>query len=233
MGRTLLVSLAVLALSASTAAACPKTVPAAQGAFAGRFVLALADCGIAIPAQAETPEFNDAAAPASVGILFPAWPSPLAFAHAAAAARPLRAARARLAAPAFDALVRGVAYQAGVDPLLVHAIVHVESNAQPGAVSIKGATGLMQLMPGTAAMLGVRDPKRTLHDPVVNLMAGSRYVRQLHARYGDLRLALAAYNAGPGAVDRYGSRVPPYPETQAYVAKVLARYAALRRGVAA
>ena len=119
-------------------------------------------------------------------------------------------------------LILEAAKRNGLRPEFVQSVAAVESNFQASAVSPKGAIGLMQLMPGTAAALGV-DPK----DPAQNVDAGARYLRQLLARYKDspdpVRLALAAYNAGPGAVDRHKS-IPPYRETQAYVEKVLKNY---------
>ncbi|WP_243123195.1 lytic transglycosylase domain-containing protein [Thermaerobacter sp. FW80] len=110
----------------------------------------------------------------------------------------------------------------GLDPALLRAVIEVESGWNPLARSPAGALGLMQLMPATARALGVTDP----WDPWQNLEAGARYLRQQLERFGDIRLALAAYNAGPGAVQRYGD-VPPYRETQAYVERVLALW---RRG---
>jgi hypothetical protein len=107
-----------------------------------------------------------------------------------------------------------------VDGLLVAAIVSVESRFTPEAVSPKGATGLMQVRPAVARAYGTSD----LFDPYANVDVGSRYFRSLMKDYkGDLELALAAYNAGPAAVARYGG-VPPYRETRAYVRKVMARY---------
>jgi len=121
-------------------------------------------------------------------------------------------ALARLAAEA--------ARRHGLDPALVMAVVGVESGFQTEAVSAKGAQGLMQLMPATARDLGVTDP----FDPVSNLDGGSRYLSSLVARYdGDLTKALAAYNAGMGAVARHGG-MPPYAETRDYVRKILGRY---------
>jgi soluble lytic murein transglycosylase-like protein len=106
---------------------------------------------------------------------------------------------------------------ADLDPALVLAVVVRESAGDPDAVSRRGAQGLMQLMPPTARELGVSDPA----DPLQNLQGGARYLAGLLRRYdGDLDLALAAYNAGPGTVDRLGRRIPDYPETRHYVAAV-------------
>lgn len=112
-----------------------------------------------------------------------------------------------------------IARRHGADPDLVMAVVAVESAFRPDAVSPKGALGMMQLMPATAADLGVEDPL----DPEQNLDGGVRHLQALLKRYkGDHRLALAAYNAGVGAVERHGG-VPAYRETQGYVRKVLSR----------
>ena len=119
--------------------------------------------------------------------------------------------------PSYEPLIRQHATQRGVRPDLVRAVIQVESAFNPRAVSPKGAMGLMQLMPATARQFGVIDP----FNPAENIRAGVSYLRQLLDRYDqDEQLALAAYNAGPGAVDKYGSKVPPYKETQNYVLKV-------------
>ena len=120
--------------------------------------------------------------------------------------------------------ITAAARRNGVDPALLAGLVRQESNFNAAAVSPAGARGLTQLMPATAAGLGVANPS----DPVQALEGGARYLRrQLDAFGGDVTKALAAYNAGPGAVQRYGG-VPPYAETQAYVQKVQAFAAAYR-----
>jgi hypothetical protein len=117
-------------------------------------------------------------------------------------------------------LVEHASQRNRVDAELVLSVIRAESAFRANAISPKGAQGLMQLMPQTAMELGVRDP----FDPAANVEAGTRYLRQLLDRYNnDLSKALAAYNAGPGSVDQYRG-VPPYSETRAYLAKVIADF---------
>lgn len=116
----------------------------------------------------------------------------------------------------FEELIEHYAKKYDMDPKLVKKLVQVESNFNPHAVSPKGAMGLMQLMPETCRDLGVKNP----FDVRENLEGGLRYLKGLMERFQDVRLALAAYNAGPGRVKEYGG-IPPFPETQRFVRKVL------------
>ncbi len=121
----------------------------------------------------------------------------------------------------FDDLVRDQARRQRLEPALVKAIIAVESAYDPAAVSPKGAVGLMQLIPGTAARYGVKK----IADPHENVNGGTRYLRDLLDMFnGNLQLALAGYNAGEGAVQRYKNTIPPFPETQAYVKLVMQFY---------
>jgi soluble lytic murein transglycosylase-like protein len=123
-------------------------------------------------------------------------------------------------AAAYDRLIDDHAASRGIRPDLVRAVIQVESNFNPRARSSKGALGLMQLMPATASELGVVDP----FNPVENIRGGVAYLRQLLDLYqNDEELALAAYNAGPEAVARHGTKVPPFRETQQYVKRVLGK----------
>ena len=123
-----------------------------------------------------------------------------------------------------NVIVGEISARFGVDPLLVHAVIHCESAYNRLAVSPKGAEGLMQLIPETARRMGVRNS----FDSRQNIEGGVRYLGELQARYDDLRLVLAAYNAGEKAVDHYGG-IPPYSETQEYVYRVGKRFGDLRR----
>ena len=120
-----------------------------------------------------------------------------------------------------DATVSEAAARHGLDPCLIMSVMKAESGFNKMAVSVKGASGLMQLMPATAARFGVKN----IFDQRENIMAGARYLRWLLDRFnGDVRLALAGYNAGEGAVEFYGYRIPPYLETQNYVRIIYGRY---------
>ncbi len=123
-----------------------------------------------------------------------------------------------------DELVEEAAKKYGVDPLLIHSVIQVESSYNPFAVSPKGAEGLMQLIPETARRFGVANP----FDPKQNIDAGVRYLKYLKDLFRDDRLALAAYNAGEGAVARY-KWIPPYRETREYLRRVAETYAELKR----
>jgi soluble lytic murein transglycosylase-like protein len=122
----------------------------------------------------------------------------------------------------YDDMITRVAERHRIDPLLLHAVIKQESQYKERATSHAGARGLMQLMPGTARMLGVNGA--AIAHPESNVDGGARLLRRLYTRYNDFPLVLAAYNAGEGAVAKYGNQVPPYRETQDYVRKVMANY---------
>jgi soluble lytic murein transglycosylase-like protein len=125
----------------------------------------------------------------------------------------------------YEGIIRGAAKAATIQPALVRAVIVVESGFNPHAVSKKGAVGLMQLRPETARRYGVTD----IYDPEQNVRAGARYLSDLIARFGsNVELALAAYNAGEKAVERYGRHIPPFPETLNYVPSVLRVYQKLK-----
>jgi Transglycosylase SLT domain len=129
----------------------------------------------------------------------------------------------------FQKLIRDAAARYNMDPTLIHSVISIESNFNPKAVSRKNARGLMQLMPRTAELMGVKDS----FDPSQNIDGGTHYLSQLLQKYkNDLTLALAAYNAGPDSVDKYGRRVPPYLETMKYVQRIAKTYAKLKADAA-
>jgi Transglycosylase SLT domain len=128
----------------------------------------------------------------------------------------------------FEKFIRAAAKRYDMDADLIHCVVAVESNFNPKAVSPKKASGLMQLLPQTAAHYGVKN----IFDPEENINAGTRYLKELMAKYHDLTLALAAYNAGPERVDQYGRRVPPFLETMKYVQRIAKSYAKIKAEVA-
>lgn len=139
----------------------------------------------------------------------------------------LALANTQLRTTAYDGLVRQAARAYQMDEALVRAVIHTESAFNPSAVSAKGASGLMQLMPGTASRYGVRD----IFDPVENVYAGVHYLHDLKQMFnGNTQLAVAAYNAGENAVLRYGG-VPPYPETINYVSRVTDLHGRYRQGM--
>ena len=133
---------------------------------------------------------------------------------------------------AYASAIDAAAARYRIDPALLRAVIHAESAFNPYAVSDKGAQGLMQLMPGTASDMGVRD----VFDPAQNILGGARYLAHLLQDFGgNTTLATAAYNAGSAAVRKYGNHVPPYDETQLYVRRVrilLGRYARAEHGAA-
>lgn len=129
----------------------------------------------------------------------------------------------------FQKLIRDAAARYNLDPTLIHSVISIESNFNPKAVSHKNARGLMQLMPRTAELMGVKDS----FDPGQNIDGGAHYLSDLMKKYrNDLTLALAAYNAGPDSVDKYGRRVPPYLETMKYVQRIAKTYAKLKADAA-
>ena len=127
----------------------------------------------------------------------------------------------RISLGEFDEYIDQAAIRYKMPPALVRAVMHAESAFDPNAISVVGASGLMQLMPATAREMYVKD----IFDPKDNIEGGVRYLRVLANEFdGDMVKMVAAYNAGPDAVKKYGGQVPPYPETQAYVRKVISLY---------
>ena len=162
-------------------------------------------------------------------------PALAAMRAAATQSAPQRASPKRTVAwrvnDAFDPLIAASARKFGHDPLLLRAMIQVESAFKDSAVSHKGAIGLMQIMPDTGRRFGVDNPQRELFSPALNIEVGARYLRVLRDLFGErLELAVAAYNAGEGAVMRHDYRIPPYTETQAYVRRVLSTYGSYRAG---
>ena len=125
----------------------------------------------------------------------------------------------------YHEMIRAAANRYGVDADLIHCVIAVESNFNPKAISRMNARGLMQLLPGTAKRMGVKN----IFDPKENIDGGTHYLRDMLARYhNDVTLALAAYNAGPEKVTKYGNHVPPYTETRLYVQKIARGYAKIK-----
>jgi soluble lytic murein transglycosylase-like protein len=178
---------------------------------------ALVVAGAAAPARAQIYSWRDAS---GTLVLSDRPSSPDARTFAVPRTQGFRSTRPLLSRSptSFEPLIQEQASRHGVRPDLVRAVIQVESGFDPRAVSPKGAKGLMQLMPTTARLFGVTN----VFDPAQNIGAGVRYLRSLLDRYRSEELALAAYNAGPGAVDRYDSQVPPFPETVDYVRRIRA-----------
>lgn len=178
--------------------------------------------GLPFSEQASTPLDLQALAQQATPLAQPATGSPLtAAATAAVAAVPQATKPAGIQVPGgFGPLIQEAAQKYGVDPALIAAVMETESRFNPNAVSQAGAKGLMQLMPATARGLGVTDAT----DPRQAILGGAKLLGILSDKYkGDVKLTLAAYNAGSGAVDKHGG-IPPYAETQKYVPLVLSAY---------
>lgn len=183
-----------------------------------RYTMIALCLGLAAPAQAQIYSWRDANGNLVLSNRRSATAAPVA-SYAVPKAQGIRATRpvATERAKAYDDLIREHSRNHGVRPDLVRAVMQVESGFNPYARSPKGAMGLMQLMPATAKQFGVRNA----FNPAENVRAGVAYLRELLDRYQDNEtLALAAYNAGPGAVDKHGQSVPPYRETRSYVARI-------------
>ena len=182
------------------------------------YVMIAVCLGIAAPAHAQIYSWHDAKGNLVLSNRRPAASTTLA-SYAVPRAQGLRATRSVVAerARAYDDLIVEHSRTNGVRADLVRAVMQVESGFNPAARSPKGAMGLMQLMPATARQFGVKNA----FNPAENVRAGVAYLRELLDRYqNNEQLALAAYNAGPGAVDKHGQTVPPYAETQSYVAQI-------------
>jgi len=145
------------------------------------------------------------------------YPEPVTATPAAAETRPPVSVAGLLQATPYGEIIAAVSEAHGVDPLLVRALIQVESNYKPQARSRKGAMGLMQLMPSTARVYNVRNP----FDPKANIEAGIKHLKSLIDRFDGIEIALAAYNAGEGAVEKFNG-VPPYRETRTYISRILA-----------
>ena len=186
-------------------------------------ILALA----ASPMRASEPSVVSTPAPQRITFVVRADPRTGKLVRTAVTATPAKSASGARPSIAISALVNDAARTNDVDPLLVHSVIQVESNYNQFAVSPVGAEGLMQLMPQTARMLGVNNS----FDAKENIEAGVKYLKSLQDQFKDDRLALAAYNAGPNAVEHY-KWVPPFKETQKYVEEVGKRYGEARQAEA-
>lgn len=224
---------------AHTLAACIAALSSGATQAATRYQCLMLDGTTRMSVQDLSARFNSAVQscrivdtpdPASVAPVFqldgrvPGLSDPIAAPFSAAMLLSSRAGAMRPAPLELQRMVTAASRRHGLDPRLVGALVHVESRYQVQARSPKGAMGLMQIMPATGARYGV-GAARDLLDPEVNIDVGTRYLRDLHKMFdGRIDLVLAAYNAGEGAVQRYGNRIPPYRETQDYVQKIMGLY---------
>jgi soluble lytic murein transglycosylase-like protein len=206
----------MLSVPAVAHAAAP-VIECGTGVSDPRFSAAMALCGPSTAVRSTPPVAAAMTAdiPAPVSVVMPAERRQL-----------VRAERAVLRAGApTSGMIERVGRRYGVDPRLLAAMVRTESGGRMGAVSKKGALGLMQVMPGTARSLGVVDPGAMLSNPELALSAGAAYLKTLQAQIGNnVPLVVAAYNAGPKAVAKAGMRVPAFRETRGYVGKVMGRY---------
>jgi soluble lytic murein transglycosylase-like protein len=182
-----------------------------------KFSLALADCKAETQPTAASEQLRLYDAPLTATAVISAGrmtPTPIVVASRGSIGTALYASQTAAVARDYD-----------IDPDLLRAVMHVESRGNAAAVSPKGARGLMQIMPATARRFGVREPLVELSDPMVNIRTGAAYLKNLQHRFGNnLELVLAAYNAGEGAVIKYGLKTPPYRETQGYVTSVMGQY---------
>jgi soluble lytic murein transglycosylase-like protein len=182
-----------------------------------KFSLALADCSVETQPTAASEQLRLYDAPLTATAVISAGRM---------AVTPVVVASRGLTGTAlYASQTAAVARDYNIDPDLLRAVMHVESRGNAAAVSPKGARGLMQIMPATAKRFGVRDPLVELSDPMINIRTGAAYLKNLQNRFGNnLELVLAAYNAGEGAVIKYGLKTPPYRETQGYVTSVMGQY---------
>ncbi|KQT35015.1 hypothetical protein ASG29_02455 [Sphingomonas sp. Leaf412] len=217
-------AIAATILAGIAPAAAAQSVDCGAAGIGARFSEATRMCAAVTPAAAPVATAVAVAEPANVSVSMPGYRRRLAAA--------VGQVRRRGGSSAPDALVVAIGRQYRIDPHLLSAMVATESAGNPNAVSRKGALGVMQVMPGTARSMGVRDPSALLGNRPLALATGARYLKHLQGRFGNnVPLVVAAYNAGPGAVQKYRG-VPRYRETQGYVRDVMGRYAA-GRGAAA
>jgi soluble lytic murein transglycosylase-like protein len=184
-----------------------------------RYLMIAVCFGTAVPARAQIYTWRDARGNLVLSNKRPGTPTTLLPSYTVPKAEGVRTTRSAVAgrARAYDDLISEHSRTHGVRADLIRAVMQVESGFNPYARSPKGAMGLMQLMPSTAKQYGVKNA----FNPTENVRAGVAYLRELLDRYqNNEQLALAAYNAGPGAVDKHGQTVPPYRETQSYVAQI-------------